>query len=81
MKSKYEPLNFQVLFNYGNTTRNQRASLMIERSKDYLFYAGEHNDLIGTTVITDGYWHHVAATFDGTTLRLYVDGEKLAWNL
>ncbi|MBF0327280.1 MAG: tandem-95 repeat protein [Alphaproteobacteria bacterium] len=28
----------------------------------------------GTTAITDGQWHHVAATWDGTTGAIYVDG-------
>jgi hypothetical protein len=27
--------------------------------------------------IWDGKWHHVAGTFDGTTVRLYVDGEQV----
>jgi hypothetical protein len=30
--------------------------------------------LYGTTNLADGRWHHVAGTYDGTTLRLYVDG-------
>jgi parallel beta-helix repeat protein len=28
----------------------------------------------GTTVITDNVWHHAAATYDGDTWRLYLDG-------
>lgn len=28
----------------------------------------------GTTNLTDGKWHHVAATFDGDVLSIYVDG-------
>ncbi|MCP4809868.1 MAG: metallophosphoesterase, partial [Proteobacteria bacterium] len=31
--------------------------------------------LRGTTAMTPGRWHHVAATYDGTVARLYVDGE------
>ena len=30
--------------------------------------------LSGTTDIFDDVWHHVAATYDGSTMRLYVDG-------
>lgn len=30
--------------------------------------------LTGTTPLNDNAWHHVVGTFDGTTLRLYVDG-------
>jgi hypothetical protein len=30
--------------------------------------------LYGTTSIADGHWHHVAGTYDGTTLKIFVDG-------
>ncbi len=30
----------------------------------------------GSTV-WDGNWHHVAGTYDGTTVRLYVDGKQI----
>lgn len=30
--------------------------------------------ITGGTALNDSTWHHVAATFDGTTLNLYVDG-------
>ena len=29
----------------------------------------------GTTLITDGSWHHVAGTYDGENARVYVDGK------
>ena len=28
----------------------------------------------GTSIVTDGTWHFISATFDGATARLYVDG-------
>lgn len=28
----------------------------------------------GTKVVTDGNWHHVMTTYDGSTIRLYLDG-------
>lgn len=31
--------------------------------------------LVGNAVVADGTWHHVAGTYDGNELRLYVDGE------
>lgn len=36
--------------------------------------------LIGNNqgAITQGQWHHVAATYDGTLLRLYLDGQQVA---
>ncbi len=36
--------------------------------------SGANHPVIGHTAITRGEWHHVAATYDGTTWRLYVDG-------
>ena len=30
--------------------------------------------LLGDRVVADGQWHHVVGTYDGTELRLYVDG-------
>jgi len=32
------------------------------------------NGVNGTTVIANGPWRHVVATWDGTTVRIYVDG-------
>ena len=35
----------------------------------------ENHPVIGATVITNGVWHHAAATYDGTTWKLYLDGK------
>ena len=29
----------------------------------------------GTVIVTDGQWHHMAATYDGAEGRIYIDGE------
>lgn len=31
--------------------------------------------LYGTTNVSDGNWHHIAATYDGTSAKLFVDGK------
>src|SRR3954471_2301264 len=35
---------------------------------------GLNHPITGATVLTSDVWHHVAATYDGTTWRLYLDG-------
>ncbi len=36
---------------------------------------GLNHSVAGVTPITSGVWHHAAATYDGTTWRLYLDGQ------
>jgi hypothetical protein len=35
---------------------------------------GANHPIVGRSAIAMGEWHHVAATYDGTTWRLYLDG-------
>ncbi len=35
---------------------------------------GANHPVSGTTLITNNVWHHAAATYDGSTWRLYLDG-------
>lgn len=37
---------------------------------------GLNHPVSGITVVTDGAWHHAAATYDGATWKLYVDGRR-----
>jgi hypothetical protein len=61
-----------VVANWGQPFTNQRSGLIVVGN--HIYYVGENNDLSGSINISDGSWHHIAATFDGTTLKLYVDG-------
>ena len=35
---------------------------------------GGNHPVLGVTTIADGVWYHAAATYDGTTWRLYLNG-------
>ena len=35
---------------------------------------GQNHPVVGSTSVTQNVWHHAAATYDGTTLRIYLDG-------
>lgn len=40
-----------------------------------IFYYPSYQYLIGATTLTPNVWHHVAGVYDGSQLRLYVDGQ------
>ncbi len=44
---------------------------------DFNFYTegGDANLLNGTAIAVDGEWHHVATTYDGKVMYLYIDGD------
>lgn len=44
---------------------------------DFNFYTegGTANLLNGTAIVADGEWHHVATTYDGNVMYLYIDAE------
>ena len=60
------------IVSWGTRTTQQRNSLAI-RDRSVAFI-GENADVTGIADIDDGNWHHVAFTYDGTAIRLYVDG-------
>ncbi|MBI2834589.1 MAG: LamG domain-containing protein [Acidobacteria bacterium] len=53
-------------------------AFQISQSTGYMrFAAGDGSgfpEVVGTGDVLDGAWHHIAGTWDGSTLRLYVDG-------
>ncbi|MFX0200112.1 MAG: LamG-like jellyroll fold domain-containing protein, partial [Candidatus Hodarchaeota archaeon] len=70
--SKYLPNKYMSYSSYGLYTGN---------SGGLRFYIGYDSGVIFSpdagTGIWDGEWHHIAGTFDGTYVRLYVDNAQV----
>src|SRR5258706_367345 len=46
----------------------------LETVNTELYQSGSVNVLSGTTTVSDGQWHYIAATWNGGVLKLFVDG-------
>ena len=47
-------------------------------------HATQYDSLNGTIAVNDGEWHHVVGVYDGSYMRIYVDGKQdtsLAWTV
>lgn len=63
--------------NYGGGTSDGGYVLRLVGGKlafITLMNGGVYDYVIGSQDISPGYWHHVAGVFDGSQLRVYVDG-------
>ena len=67
----------RTIVNYGNQSTNQRFGVLILPSGT-LYIVGEFNDFDTGVTVDDNLWHHVAVTFDGTNLIVYLDGNNIA---
>lgn len=65
----------QSIVDYGefNSPNGRRFTLNILGNPAVLRAEIRGWGVNGTTVLNDGVWHHVAVTYDGTSIRLYVD--------
>jgi hypothetical protein len=70
----------QTLFHYGSQASGQEFGLFTDGStKLYTWAYGIGNDFTWNTAssITDGSWHHVVVTYNGSAVLVYVDGSAL----
>ena len=58
--------------NYGTT--NEVNALRLGSTGELINYWWANDLAVSAPTLTNGNWHHVAATFDGTMRALYVDG-------
>jgi hypothetical protein len=66
-----------ALIQYGNEANGSMFGLITSgNAPGRLYFFGYNYDLAGTTVLLPNTWYFGVVTFDGTTLRLYVNGQQ-----
>lgn len=68
---------YQALINYGANSSSARFGLSTY-SNGNLFFTGQFSDVSTTAKVSDGDWHHLAVTYNGVTVIVYVDGQEVA---
>ena len=58
---------------YGSGYNNNYFGISLNPTGE-LYFFGRNNDANGIININDNKWHNIAVTFDGSKIRLYVDG-------
>lgn len=63
-----------VLLIFGSDTSSPDQELQ------FRYQFGGENHPTGFDAVPTGAWHHIAATYDGTALRTYIDGDRVENN-
>jgi hypothetical protein len=63
------------IIDYGNTSI-VTGTLTGQKIKAWIKTDSESNAILSDKSIDDKTWHHVALTWDGTTIKMYIDGNQ-----
>jgi len=64
-----------ALIQYGSEANSRMFGLITSaNAPGKLYFFGYNHDVAGDTTLSPDNWHHIAVTYDGTTVRLFVDG-------
>ena len=62
----------------GNLVYGMYANTSANRSETEVYTGSATQSLVGTGALSAGIWSHLAATYDGNMLRLYVNGAQVS---
>jgi hypothetical protein len=59
---------------WGTNAATQRCAILVLAGEKIKF-CGQGADLASNGSVVNGEWHYVSETYDGTTVKIYIDGE------
>lgn len=62
-----------ALVTFGGSGNSEGFGIWILDAGGQLLFWGSNNDQTGTNLINGGAWNHIVATYDGTTVLVYVN--------
>lgn len=77
IKTDYAGLSWTANWAIVDFDRSEFYNLFVHGANGKVGFStkgGNINDFYSVQAVNDGQWHHVAAVFDGTNKRIYVDG-------
>lgn len=74
----YDPSSPTLLLGWGNTPYSPTVAALSWEGDGTSWFTNWRSGFISSPSLTDGKWHHLAATNDGSNAKLYVDGSLYA---